>query len=180
MVCIGLAQSFGALRALATEGIQRGHMGLHARNIATAAGAPPHAIGEVTAYMIAHNRINVYAAQVPLSWGAAEDRVADAHTDAALLPPRGPPGRHEQTYLRAHELHTTLKRQLMPGTTPAASTATAAMQPSMFFFEEVAGAPSPRAPPAPGSTDTSARPASTSNLTSGMVGTHLGRPGRWL
>lgn len=34
MVCVGLAQNFAALRALATEGIQRGHMSLHARNIA--------------------------------------------------------------------------------------------------------------------------------------------------
>jgi len=64
MVTVGLAQNFGALRALATEGIQQGHMALHARNIATAAGAPPHAISEVTAYMIANQRINLQAAQV--------------------------------------------------------------------------------------------------------------------
>ena len=38
-VAVGLAQNLGALRALATEGIQRGHMALHARNIAVAAGA---------------------------------------------------------------------------------------------------------------------------------------------
>lgn len=38
-VAVGLAQNMGALRALATEGIQRGHMALHARNIALAAGA---------------------------------------------------------------------------------------------------------------------------------------------
>jgi len=39
MAAVGLAQNMGALRALATEGIQRGHMALHARNIAVAAGA---------------------------------------------------------------------------------------------------------------------------------------------
>ncbi len=39
MVAVGLAQNMGAMRALATEGIQRGHMALHARNIAVAAGA---------------------------------------------------------------------------------------------------------------------------------------------
>lgn len=39
MVAVGLAQNVGAMRALATEGIQRGHMALHARNIAVAAGA---------------------------------------------------------------------------------------------------------------------------------------------
>ena len=38
-VAVGLAQNLGALRALATEGIQRGHMTLHARNIALVAGA---------------------------------------------------------------------------------------------------------------------------------------------
>ncbi|KNG93813.1 hydroxymethylglutaryl-CoA reductase, degradative [Pseudaestuariivita atlantica] len=37
--CLGLAQNMAALRALATEGIQRGHMALHARNIAITAGA---------------------------------------------------------------------------------------------------------------------------------------------
>ena len=39
MASVGLAQNMGALRALATEGIQRGHMGLHARSVALAAGA---------------------------------------------------------------------------------------------------------------------------------------------
>ncbi|SDA46976.1 3-hydroxy-3-methylglutaryl-coenzyme A reductase [Pseudomonas sp. NFACC15-1] len=38
-VAVGLAQNLGALRALSTEGIQRGHMALHARNIALSAGA---------------------------------------------------------------------------------------------------------------------------------------------
>lgn len=40
MVAVGLAQNVGALRALADEGIQKGHMSLHARNIAIMAGAP--------------------------------------------------------------------------------------------------------------------------------------------
>ncbi len=39
IAAVGLAQNMGALRALATEGIQRGHMALHARNIALVAGA---------------------------------------------------------------------------------------------------------------------------------------------
>ena len=38
-VAVGLAQNMGALRVLATEGVQRGHMALHARNIALVAGA---------------------------------------------------------------------------------------------------------------------------------------------
>lgn len=44
---VGLAQNFAALRALATEGIQRGHMGLHARNVAIAAGATGKLVDEV-------------------------------------------------------------------------------------------------------------------------------------
>jgi hydroxymethylglutaryl-CoA reductase len=39
MAAVGLAQNFAAIRALATEGIQRGHMSLHAKQIAVAAGA---------------------------------------------------------------------------------------------------------------------------------------------
>ena len=39
MVSVGLAQNLGALRALATEGIQRGHMRMHARHVAADAGA---------------------------------------------------------------------------------------------------------------------------------------------
>ncbi|KAL7753252.1 hypothetical protein RI367_001027 [Sorochytrium milnesiophthora] len=62
MCAVGLAQNFAALRALTTEGIQKGHMHLHARNIAIAAGAPTHAIPEVTSWMITKNRINLSAA----------------------------------------------------------------------------------------------------------------------
>ncbi|MHA1332309.1 MAG: hydroxymethylglutaryl-CoA reductase, degradative, partial [Candidatus Hodarchaeales archaeon] len=39
MAAVGLAQNFGALRALATVGIQAGHMKLHARNLAASLGA---------------------------------------------------------------------------------------------------------------------------------------------
>ena len=39
MGAVGLAQNFAALRALASEGIQKGHMKLHARNVAANAGA---------------------------------------------------------------------------------------------------------------------------------------------
>ncbi|MGA7923228.1 MAG: hydroxymethylglutaryl-CoA reductase, degradative, partial [Thermoplasmata archaeon] len=54
---VGLAQNFGALRALATEGIQRGHMGLHARNIATTAGARPDEIDRVVERLIAEHAV---------------------------------------------------------------------------------------------------------------------------
>jgi hydroxymethylglutaryl-CoA reductase len=48
-VAVGLAQNMAALRALATEGIQRGHMALHARNIAIVAGAVGEEIETVAA-----------------------------------------------------------------------------------------------------------------------------------
>lgn len=50
-VAVGLAQNLGALRALATEGIQRGHMALHARNIAMVAGATGEEIDAVAKRM---------------------------------------------------------------------------------------------------------------------------------
>ena len=52
-VAVGLAQNMGALRALATEGIQRGHMALHARNIAMAAGARGTDVDWVVRKMVA-------------------------------------------------------------------------------------------------------------------------------
>jgi len=45
---VGLAQNFGALKALATEGIQCGHMRMHARTVAATAGAEPHEVARVT------------------------------------------------------------------------------------------------------------------------------------
>lgn len=51
-VCAGLASNLAAMRALATEGIQRGHMGLHARQVAMAAGAHGVEIDEVARRMV--------------------------------------------------------------------------------------------------------------------------------
>src|SRR5690606_25871213 len=53
MVAVGLAQNMAALRALSTEGIQRGHMTLHARNIALTAGAQGDEIAWVANEMAA-------------------------------------------------------------------------------------------------------------------------------
>jgi len=57
MGAVGLAQNFAALRALATEGIQRGHMKLHARNLAVMAGATGDLIEEVARRMIEEGKI---------------------------------------------------------------------------------------------------------------------------
>jgi hydroxymethylglutaryl-CoA reductase len=56
-VAVGLAQNLGALRALATEGIQRGHMALHARNIALVAGATGDEIDAVARQMAAEHDV---------------------------------------------------------------------------------------------------------------------------
>jgi hydroxymethylglutaryl-CoA reductase len=56
-VCAGLASNLAAMRALATEGIQRGHMGLHARQIAMAAGAHGPLVDEIANRMVAERNI---------------------------------------------------------------------------------------------------------------------------
>ena len=57
IVAVGLAQNLAALRALATEGIQRGHMSLHARNVAMAAGAQPDELPAVVRRLVDDNAI---------------------------------------------------------------------------------------------------------------------------
>jgi hydroxymethylglutaryl-CoA reductase len=56
---VGLAQNLAALRALAAEGIQRGHMRLHAFNLAMQAGVPAARIDEVVAAMLAEGEPSV-------------------------------------------------------------------------------------------------------------------------
>ena len=57
IAAVGLAQNLTALKALATEGIQRGHMSLHARNIALTAGATPQILEQVVDEMILTKKI---------------------------------------------------------------------------------------------------------------------------
>ena len=63
MASVGLAQNLGALRALATEGIQRGHMGLHARSVALAAGATGDQVDEVARAMVTLGKIKIDVAR---------------------------------------------------------------------------------------------------------------------
>jgi hydroxymethylglutaryl-CoA reductase len=63
IVSVGLAQNLAALRALATEGIQRGHMSLHARQIAIAAGATGTEIERVAAQLVEENLIRIDRAE---------------------------------------------------------------------------------------------------------------------
>jgi hydroxymethylglutaryl-CoA reductase len=59
LAAVGLAQNLAALRALASEGIQRGHMSLHARNIAVTAGASPEQINIVVERMVKERKVRV-------------------------------------------------------------------------------------------------------------------------
>lgn len=56
---VGLAQNLAALRVLATEGVQRGHMGLHAKNIAVMAGATGALVDEVAKRLVEERKVRV-------------------------------------------------------------------------------------------------------------------------
>jgi len=72
IVAVGLAQNLAALRALATEGIQRGHMSLHARQVAIAAGAEGAQIDQLAARLVAEKTIGVDRAKIILAeWSHA-------------------------------------------------------------------------------------------------------------
>ena len=59
IVSVGLAQNLAALRALSTEGIQRGHMGLHARQVAIAAGAEGSDVNMIASKMVSENDVRI-------------------------------------------------------------------------------------------------------------------------
>lgn len=63
IAAVGLAQNLAALRALATEGIQRGHMELHARNIAIMAGATGDLVDKVAEILVKERKIRVDRAE---------------------------------------------------------------------------------------------------------------------
>ncbi|MFQ5635998.1 MAG: hydroxymethylglutaryl-CoA reductase, degradative, partial [Gammaproteobacteria bacterium] len=87
MAAVGLAQNFSALRALATDGIQKGHMTLHARSVVKAAGAPPDLFDEALERLVRSGDIKVWKAQEIVaelrsesSDGAAIRHYTDART----------------------------------------------------------------------------------------------------
>lgn len=63
MAAVGLAQNFAAMRALVTDGIQRGHMALHARGLALAAGATEEMVDQVVDEMIQCGEIKLSKAR---------------------------------------------------------------------------------------------------------------------
>jgi hydroxymethylglutaryl-CoA reductase len=66
IVSVGLAQNLAALRALATEGIQRGHMSLHARQVAVAAGAKGEQVGKLTEQLVTEKMVRIDRAKAIL------------------------------------------------------------------------------------------------------------------
>ncbi|GAH75721.1 unnamed protein product [marine sediment metagenome] len=63
IAAVGLAQNFSALKALATVGIQKGHMDLHAQNIAMMAGAVGEEIDKVARALVAKGTVRVDVAE---------------------------------------------------------------------------------------------------------------------
>jgi hydroxymethylglutaryl-CoA reductase len=63
MGAVGLAQNFAALRALSTDGIQQGHMTLHARSVAASAGVPEALFDSVVEALLESGEIKVWKAQ---------------------------------------------------------------------------------------------------------------------
>ena len=69
IVAVGLAQNLAALRALATEGIQRGHMSLHARQVAIAAGAKGDEIERLAGQLVQEKVVRIdRAEEILLTW----------------------------------------------------------------------------------------------------------------
>ncbi len=67
MAAVGLAQNFSALRALVTDGIQSGHMTLHARSVAAAAGATPEIFDSVVEKLVESGEIKIWKAEEIIS-----------------------------------------------------------------------------------------------------------------
>ena len=72
VVSVGLAQNLAAIRALATEGIQKGHMTLHARQMAIAAGAAGGDVDRVAGRMVRDRKVRLDYAEELLRGGDRE------------------------------------------------------------------------------------------------------------
>jgi len=86
MGAVGLAQNFSALRALATEGIQKGHMTLHARSVASAAGATPEIFDTVVQRLIDSGEIKVWKAREIVATVHQQSHAEADGEDTAAVP----------------------------------------------------------------------------------------------
>jgi len=84
MAAVGLAQNFSALRALATSGIQKGHMRLHARSVATSAGTPDDRLDEVVDKLVESGEIKTRKAKEILAGFAASEAVVDVDVKTSI------------------------------------------------------------------------------------------------
>ncbi len=87
MGAVGLGQNFSALRALVTDGIQQGHMTLHARSVALAAGADPAIFETVVDRLIDGGDIKVWKAREIIETVRSESQPRPEHTDSGLKQP---------------------------------------------------------------------------------------------
>ncbi|MGB5412199.1 MAG: hydroxymethylglutaryl-CoA reductase, degradative [Woeseiaceae bacterium] len=83
MAAVGLAQNFAALRALATSGIQQGHMRLHARSVASSVGAPDELQDELTEQLVASGEVKPWKARQLLASMLATDETPPPHAVGA-------------------------------------------------------------------------------------------------
>ena len=72
MACVGLAQNLAAIKALATTGIQQGHMRMHARQVALAAGASNGQVEQIAAQLVSEQNIRVERARELLQMVVSE------------------------------------------------------------------------------------------------------------
>ncbi|MDA0978007.1 MAG: hydroxymethylglutaryl-CoA reductase, degradative, partial [Proteobacteria bacterium] len=87
MAAVGLAQNFSAIKALSTEGIQKGHMSLHARSVAVTAGAPKEHFETVVSQLIDEGEVTVTAARriiARLTGKAQKNEIKRRHSTTAM------------------------------------------------------------------------------------------------
>ncbi|MGK7297478.1 MAG: hydroxymethylglutaryl-CoA reductase, degradative [Candidatus Wenzhouxiangella sp. M2_3B_020] len=101
MGAVGLAQNFSAIRALVTEGIQQGHMTLHARTVVAAAGAGPEIFETVVDRLIESGEIKVWKARELIDEVSAGDAepAAEARRESAEETTRSVSGGHGKIIL---------------------------------------------------------------------------------
>ncbi len=101
MAAVGLAQNLAALRALVTEGIQKGHMRLHARSVAQTAGAEPGMTAEVVDRLVASNTIKVWKAReiIEALKNARQTKPSAAGTGGKTAPARSTASAHGKVIL---------------------------------------------------------------------------------
>ena len=91
MGAVGLAQNFAALRTLVTDGIQKGHMRLHARSVAASAGAPDEIFDQVVAGMVSSGDVKPWKAE-ELIKSLQKPDVDTVKVPTLKMPESAPPG----------------------------------------------------------------------------------------